>query len=301
MAAPPPPAPPTAPSRAAYITYADSTDYLRGAAVLSASLRAAGARFPLILMIPESVAPLPEPVAAAIAAVGADRVIAVPEIRLVPSGTPAGAAVGAARFAKCLVKLHVWNPEIYADDGAAAPDVVCWLDADMIVLADLDPLLAEAAESLPRGSIAAAPGCTCNALGNARLPTDPGACPFNAPERTYVNAGLFLARPDAAVYRETLGWNYDRPFAEQDAMNDGFGPDRIVKLPSRFNYLNHLSIAHPEIAATAPAAAVFHFCFNKPWARAPDCNRPLPGTESVAETYYALWRAMDERARLLRV
>jgi len=297
MAAPPPPAAP-APPRAAYITYADSADYLRGAAVLSASLRAAGARFPLILMIPESVAPLPEPVAAAIAAVGADRVIAVPEIRLVPSGTPAGAAVGAARFAKCLVKLHVWNPEIYAADGAAAPDVVCWLDADMIVLADLDPLLAEAAESLPRGSIAAAPGCTCNALGNARLPTDPGACPFNAPERTYFNAGLFLARPDSAVYKEMLGWNYDRPFAEQDAMNDGFGPDRIFKLSFRYNYLNHLPIAHPDTAVSGEEPTrplLFHFCFNKPWD-----SGPLPGTHSFAEPYYALWRVMDERARVRR-
>jgi len=297
MAAPPKPASPTAhaPPRGAYITYADSTDYLRGAAVLSASLRAAGARAPLILMIPLSTTRFQRDTEAAIEAVAADHVISVGGIRFGPTGVPTGAARAAERFATCTVKLNIWNPAIYPTE--IRPEVVCWLDADMIVSENLDPLLAEACASLPRGSIAAAPGCTCNALGNARLPTEPGACPFNSAENTYINTGLFLARPDADTYQEVLNWDYDYPFPEQDAMNRGFGADRIVKLPSRFNYLNHLPIAHPETAAAAQAAAVFHFGYNKPWAHAPDCNRPLPGTESVAEPYYARWRSLDAATR----
>ena len=295
MAAPPPPAPPTAPSRAAYITYADSTDYLRGAAVLSASLRAAGARAPLYLMIPHSTTRFPRDAEKAIATVGADQVILVSGIKFGPMGVPTGAARAAERFTTCTVKLNVWDPKIYPT--GSCPEVVCWLDADMIVSENLDSLLSEAAATLPRGSIAAAPGCTCNALGNARLPTNPGACPFNSAENTYINSGLFLARPDTETYQEVLNWNYDHPFPEQDAMNHGFGPGRIVKLPSRFNYLNHLPIAHPETAEAASGAAVFHFGYNKPWARAPDSNRPLPGTESVAEPYYARWRALDAATR----
>jgi len=278
---------PAAP-RGAYITYADSPDYLRGAAVLSASLRAAGARAPLYLMVPEITSSFLQ---AAIAAVAADRVIPISETRLGPNGVPTGARSAAERFATCIVKLNVWNPEIYPKESR--PDVVCWLDSDMIVSENLDPLLAEACASLPRGSIAAAPGCTCNALGNARLPTSPEACPFNSAENTYVNAGLFLARPDADTYQEVLNWDYDVPLADQDAMNRGFAPSRIVTLPSRFNYLNHLPIAHPETAAAAPTAAVFHFGYNKPW----NTEVPLPGTESVAEPYYARWRAIDRTAR----
>jgi len=283
--------------RGAYITYADSTDYLRGAAVLSASLRAAGACAPLILMIPLSTTRFQRDAEAAIEAVAADHVILVSGITFGPMGVPTGAARAAERFTTCTVKLNVWDPKIYPT--GSCPEVVCWLDADMIVSENLDPLFSEAAATLPRGSIAAAPGCTCNALGNARLPTNPGACPFNSAENTYINSGLFLARPDTETYQEVLNWNYDHPFPEQDAMNHGFGPGRIVALPPRFNYLNHLPIAHPETAAAAAAgaAAVFHFGYNKPWARAPDFGGPLPGTEDVAEPYYARWRALDAVTR----
>jgi hypothetical protein len=280
-------------ARAAYITYADSPDYLRGAAVLSSSLRAAGARAPLFLMVPQSLACSPED-DAAIFAIAADHVLSVPEIRLGPTGVPTGTASAAERFAKCTVKLHVWNPELYPKESR--PEVICWLDADMIVSENLDPLLTEACASLPRGRIAAAPGCTCNAFGNARFPTNPAKCPFNSAENTYINAGLFLVRPDADTYQEVLGWNYDLPFAEQDAINRGFGPSgRIVSLPWHYNYLNHLPIAHPETAEAAPTAAVFHFCYNKPW----EADGPLPGTESVADPYYALWSSIDKKKRQL--
>jgi lipopolysaccharide biosynthesis glycosyltransferase len=81
-------------------------------------------------------------------------------------------------------------------------------------------------------------------------------------------------------------------------MNDGFGPDRIFKLSFRYNYLNHLPIAHPETAISGEEPTrplVFHFGYNKPWE-----SGSLPGTHSFAEPYYALWRVMDERAGLRR-
>lgn len=282
-------------ARGAYVTYADTSEYLRGAAVLRASLREVGARAPFYLLVPEAPV-VPEAVARAIAAVGADAVLAVsPDVPLTPgAGRAPGAASAAARYATCLVKLRVWDPELFAAwPVAERPRALCWLDADAIACENLDALLDDALARLPRGSIAAAPGCTCNALGNPRLPTAPDACPFNGAEAPYANSGVFLALPDAETYREVLGWDYDRPFPEQDAMSAGFGAsDRIVPLAPRYNYLNHLPIAHPETAGPdAPPIALFHFGYNKPWA-----HGPLPGTERVAARHYERWRALDAAA-----
>jgi alpha-N-acetylglucosamine transferase len=200
----------------------------------------------------------------------------VPEIKPTADQMPTAAY---ARYSKCLNKLYTWTLTEY--------DTVCWLDADLIVTENLDPLLDL---HLAEGEIAAAPGCSCNALRNARLPTAPERCPFNNPENIYINSGVLVTRPSNALFTELLKWNYDHPLPDQDAFNIGFAapPYRIRVLPTRYNYLNHLPIAHPAVGAAAAAAdiAVFHFGYNKPWLTG---QGPLPGTEAIAQPFYEKW------------
>jgi len=254
----------------AYVTYADTLDYLLGATVLLRSLRASGAVRPFVLMIPASDAAF----TAAVAAMTPrpTEVRRVPEIKPTADQMPTAAY---ARYSKCLNKLYTWTLTDY--------DTVCWLDADLIVSENLDPLLDL---HLAEGEIAAAPGCTCNALRNARFVTAPERCPFNNPENVYVNTGLIVVRPSNAMFDTLLKWNYDYPFPDQDAFNVGFSapPYRIRVLPMRYNYLNHLPIAHPT--ASTDNIAVFHFGYNKPWLTG---HRPLPGTEAIAQSFYEKW------------
>lgn len=292
----------------AYVTYANTPEYLLGAQVLLRSLRAAGATAPFVLMVPDAGAGN----AAGDIADAARRLTPAPtEIRGIGnvaadiaaiSGSEGGAAtppLGASiqpRYAHCLNKLALWKHLTHYE-------LVCWLDADMIVLENLDPLF-DAHADIAVGDIVAAPGCTCNALRQARLPTRPDRCPFRrrggggasalAPSPPYINTGLFLTRPSRALYARLLTWDYDHPFPEQDAFSIEFAkpPYSIRVLPPRYNYLNHLPIAHPETPTNN--IAVFHFGYNKPWDRAgAAAAEPLLGTESIARWYYALWHAFD--------
>lgn len=261
----------------AWVTYADGDTYLRGARVLARSLLRVDSKFKLVVMVPFSFE-------------AAARKTARDDENVTVVGREAIITDGGAfeRYKHCLNKVYVWTLSQYSK--------VCWLDSDMVVVKNIDSLF-KVGLSADGSEIAAGRGCTCNYFANPRLNTRPEDCPFSNPSKQYVNTGLFLAVPSDSVYQSLLLVDYDHPLNDQDAFNIHFSAEgrRIVDLPSSYNYLNHLALAHPLHTACAKHVhrcscsdaykniSVYHFCYGKPW----DAN-----TLQIGHQFYDYWTAL---------
>ena len=245
----------------------DGEAYLRGARVLGRSLLKSGSKYSLLIIVPESMSEKIEKIEDENV-----KFLIKPHI-----GQALDNDMAFSRYAHCLDKLHLWT--------LIGFEKVCWLDADMIVLQNIDHLFDQDVEEF---QIAMASGCTCNALNNPKVFTRPQACPFNDSQQKYGNTGLFLTRPSMKVFQDLLKIDYNHPFPDQDAFNIYFGErSGIIALNSKYNFLNHLPIAHPRfipgdkgphLSSLADRecvsnsnlfgdVAVFHFCYGKPWDR----------------------------------
>jgi alpha-N-acetylglucosamine transferase len=186
------------------------------------------------------------------------------------------------RYVHCLNKLHCWTLLEF--------DQVCWLDSDLVVLQNIDEILTTKLSKC-RDQIAMASGCTCNGLRNPKFFTRPELCPFLHSNKIYGNAGVLLIRPSMSVYKTLLTLNYDYPLVEQDAFNIHFlKTNDIVVLDSKFNYLNHLPIVHPESKIKLLNADsrfnnihVFHFGYGKPWDK---------NTLKINQEFYDYWNEL---------
>jgi lipopolysaccharide biosynthesis glycosyltransferase len=72
-----------------------------------------------------------------------------------------------------------------------------------------------------------------------------------------------VIKPCKTVYKELLKQDYNFAFAEQDVLNILF-KNKIKHIDSKYNYLNHLPIVHPEVCQDF---SVFHFGYGKPWIK----------------------------------
>ena len=181
-------------------------------------------------------------------------------------------------YKACTNKLYIWTFEEY--------DKLCWLDSDTIVLQDIDDLFDVPIE---HGSIAAAPGCTCNTFNNEKMLTMPHMCPFNHKLSScycYINTGVFLIKPSILVFSELLRLDYNKALPDQDAFNEYFGAKgRITLLDPKYNFMNHLEIAHKDVCFDIPIH-VFHFTYGKPW----DTNQlHWPLTKKYLVHWMSLW------------
>jgi hypothetical protein len=246
---------------AAWVTFANTPAYVMAACVLHASLQAVGTRYPLVLMVPEEEG-AEESVAEAEASVAEAEAAGI-RVKRVASLAQGGARHGAARFAQCVNKVHAWALTEYA--------AVCWMDADMVVMRNMDAaVFEEALRRVPTPEhVAAARGCRCNVFGNPKFPTDPAGCPFANPDADayYFNAGLMLLRPAREVHARLLRESYDHPMGDQDTFNLFFR-GRVARLSSALNFMAHLPRAHPgalEEVGGEGGVCVFHFTYGKPW------------------------------------
>jgi hypothetical protein len=185
------------------------------------------------------------------------------------------------RYNATLNKLWLWKLTQF--------DRICWVDADMICTANIDDVFDHDLDAAG-ADIGMAPGCRCNVFKNPKLPTAPEICPFLHPDaKTYYgNTGLFLAKPSEEMFQRLVAEDYNYPFPDQDGFNVIFGAQRILRLPTRFNFMNQLPLVHPETMKGYPFA-VYHYCYGKPW----DSGEANPlGFEPQL---YARWLAMRER------
>lgn len=221
----------------AWVTYADSSLYVNAAKVLFKSLQLYGTNYECVLMVPDGDMVL-------------DDIPSYIRVKPVLRYNKTGDSHAHERYKSCSNKIHCWTLIEY--------DKVCWLDCDLVIIRNIDELFDT---HIHANGIAAARGCRCNIFNNMSLPTLPEMCPFTNKHSTYVNAGVILLRPSMSIFRQLQVSDFDHPFADQDTFNIFFA-DNIQVLSSDYNYLNHLHIAHPNVATKD--IAVYHFGYGKP-------------------------------------
>lgn len=242
--------------RYAWITYVNNDEYFDAACVLLHNLKQLNTQHKFIIMVPENHQLNVEKLKYENV-----EVITIPDLQR------ASATHASERYRFCINKIYLWSLTQY--------DKLCWLDVDLLVLKNIDHLFEI---EMGGNAILAAPGCTCNSLKNSKFHTRPLECPFNDANKVYMNAGLFITRPSISIFEHFLTrQSYDFPLAEQDAFNEYF-KGRIGLISSKYNYLNHLPIAHPHVADKD--ISVFHFGYGKPWDK---------NVLSLFQSYYDAW------------
>jgi lipopolysaccharide biosynthesis glycosyltransferase len=124
--------------------------------------------------------------------------------------------------------------------------------------------------------------CTCNVFKNPKLPTEPQGCPLSG-SGSYVNTGVFVIRPSSHTYAKLVDYDYDHQLPDQDAFNEYF-KNRIHLLDPSYNYMLHLSLAHPEV--DSKDAKVVHFTYDKPWKMEEEKRMPL------CQIWRVLWKSV---------
>lgn len=249
----------------AWVTFADSKKYLTSVLVLYASLVSVKTKYPMVIMYPESYDIGKDLIGKNVKDWIARGMIKFVKVKKIDKS---GNNYARKDYKVCLNKLYIWMLTEY--------DQVCWLDADLIVLKNIDRVMGI---RLGLNIIAGASGCKCNVFNNPKLHTMPDKCPFNDKSNVYINAGLLVTRPDVNIFNMLLTQKYDYPFAEQDAFNVIF-KGQIKVISSKYNYLNHLGIVHPGYKTDIH---VYHFGYGKPW------TKNILGRD---ENIYEYWRQL---------
>jgi lipopolysaccharide biosynthesis glycosyltransferase len=244
-------------SSRAWITYANNDFYFEKSLILFQGLEKVGSIYDFLLLVPEDYHPQ-------------QKIPLNIRIEKVKPLDQEGESHITPRYSVCINKIYVWLFTQYEKVG--------WLDSDMIIMKNIDSLFDI---DFNENAILAASGCLCNVFQNPRLNTTPEKCPFVNASNVYMNTGLFIVKPDPAIFQELLVQDYNRPFPEQDVFNDVF-QNKICFLPSTYNYMSHLEFIHPEIDGTD--VSVFHFTYGKPWE---SDGRP------IYQKYYNAWRELS--------
>ncbi len=185
-------------------------------------------------------------------------------------------------YQSCLNKLYAWSLLEY--------EKVCWLDCDMLIIHNIDDVFQN---EIQLNEMLAAPGCTCNIFNNPKLPSLPWSCPFRHQEYIYVNTGIFVIRPSQEVMKELQSCDFNHPLPDQDAFNIFFRK-RIRLLDPSYNFMVHLSLAHPDLKPTLDRLRVIHFTYDKPWL----CDKASTMVP-FAKDWQAVWRNLATRRTVL--
>ncbi|KAJ3216183.1 hypothetical protein HDU67_009832 [Dinochytrium kinnereticum] len=275
-------------SRRAYATLITRDSYMKAACVLARSLARAGSAYPLIIIHSGD----------KISQSTLDTLAFEPNVKLVSAEfltirLPEGHASQMVfeRFADVWTKLNIWNLTDY--------DLICYLDADMLVLRNMDDVF----DQLPEGKeLGAVPACVCNphkiktypdwwipencahtheGASRATQSSDSdSAISFAAPASVtsiptttrsprYFNSGLLLLRPSKKTFDGLLDdlankgeFLADFSFPDQDYLNHLY-PD-FVGLSYKYNALKTLWKYHQKLWNDSEVCNV-HFILEKPW------------------------------------
>ncbi|KAL4457680.1 hypothetical protein ABPG75_012545 [Micractinium tetrahymenae] len=310
-----PPSPTVAGQRFAYATLLTRDGYLPGVQALARSLQAVGSRHPLLVIYTGDT--LSSAAVAALEAEPGCQPLAVE--RYVPPGRHDFGAYKLQLYAECWTKLRLWGLEQY--------ERLVYLDADMIVLRNIDALFA-----LPPGFYAA-PDCTAGRKSQAER----DGCPLFFPhQRRYFNAGFFVMSPSAAELARfgallAAGAVPICGYAEQDFLNAVYQARLVgvhacwpglccVDLLARHGSIGNHFVAPPARAATPPLqeswqqlphtfncqkgikhhhpqlwqerwdeVAILHYTDAKPW------QREHPEHEQHRELVQLWWRVFERQ------
>jgi hypothetical protein len=273
--------PPGAKGRA-WVTLLSDASYYPGVQALHSSLQVSDTDYPLVVMITASVA---ADTRAKLTALGSDTCI-VREVEPLPlpCGTGGQPRYACAHFADCWLKLHMWEWE-------SEFELLCYLDADMLVLKNMDELLERRPPPL---CLRAVPECGCVSMRSQ------GRCFYSAAQAVasggsgdggstlYFNAGLLVLTPNRALLRtmmtalETCDLSAFA-YAEQDFLNLFFR-HRWEALKWTYNATKGLYAKHREDVWDLAQVRNLHYTMAKPWNLRDACHA---GYERLNE----IWRA----------
>lgn len=273
---------PSRPPRFAYATLLTRDSYLPGAQCLARSLRAAGASHPLLVLhTPDTLS------AAAGAAMAAEHgVVMRPVARYhPPPGTVDARRYKLPGYAECWTKLRLFDLE-------GEFDRIVYLDADMLVLRNLDHMFELPGGGGGGGALWAAPDCAAG----RETAAERAACALLRPRPHYFNAGCMVLRPCGATFAGfgaalRSGAAAVGAYAEQDLLNAVFQGSWAPLLPV-YNLQKGMRSHHPELWAPSEAA-VLHFTDDKPWAAGPDAPQHGEHADIVA----MWWKVFEEGQR----
>ncbi|KAG9296780.1 hypothetical protein G9A89_002177 [Geosiphon pyriformis] len=173
-----------------------------------------------------------------------------------------------AGYRETWTKLRVWELEEY--------ERVVLLDADMLVVQNMDELLEEPLEN---GWILASSACTCNPMQLSHYPKDwiPESCAYtnditltkSGGHVDYFNSGLLVLSPSLREYAriENSFRNHPNPssllFPDQDFLNEIFCK-KWKRLSYKYNALKTLRKCHAPIWNDNEVKNV-HYILQKPW------------------------------------
>ncbi|KAI8847556.1 nucleotide-diphospho-sugar transferase, partial [Chytridium lagenaria] len=262
----------------AYATLITRDSYTRAVIVLAKSLARAGSAYPLLVLYSGE----------KISKNSLDMIAKEPNVKLIHSDfltirLPDGHASQMVfeRFADVWTKLNIWSLIDY--------DLICYLDADMLVLRNMDDIFTQ----LPEGKdLAAVPACVCNPhkiktypdwwipencahthAGRARSSSIPSvtyltATPLQSSPR-YFNSGLLLLRPSLTTFNHILDDLANKgdilaeyAFPDQDYLNHLYKD--FVPLSYKYNALKTLWKYHQDLWETEEVCNI-HYILEKPW------------------------------------
>ncbi|KAK8108262.1 glycosyltransferase family 8 protein [Apiospora kogelbergensis] len=150
------------PQRHAYVTLITRASYLAGVVLLADTLRRHGSEHPLIVLYTPK---LPGDAVRALELEAPRRNLVLRRCEHLRPPGDAPVTLIAQRFEDTWTKLRVF-------ERCVDFDVVCYLDADMAVFRNPDPVFARAARERPPGWLAANHCCVCNRDGDPWAPPD---------------------------------------------------------------------------------------------------------------------------------
>lgn len=274
--------------RQAWVTLLTDASYFAGVKALYQSLVESDTEYPLIVMVTASV---PGDVLSRLTDLGPELSLRRVEPLPMPAGTGGAPQYACAHFADCWAKLRMWEWE---DEF----DLLCYLDADMLVLKCMDELLLDGGDG---GDCRAVQECFCPVSERRSL------CaylqpPGSPPPWPYFNAGLLVLRPCRALLahmmRSLAACDLSEfPFAEQDFLNRYFC-GQWDALPWTYNASKALYASHRGRGDCCfwdlSKVKNLHYTMAKPWDLKHPCHA---GYERLNE----IWRvAFVDPAQLAR-
>ena len=301
-------------SNYAYCTLITRSSYLTGVVILAHTLKKSGSAYPLIVLYTDT---LPQSSIRALELEAPHSNLILHHVSALLPRDNIHVHLIAERFADTWTKLRVFQLH-----ELQQWDKLCYLDADMIILKNMDHVFAK---RLPGNDwIAANHACVCNLDKDAWAPAEWTAenCAYSAvqhpraltaptpvtpdarPTWHLLNSGMFLFKPSTKLWDDMIEFFNTTPllsefkFPDQDFLAEFFR-DKWVSLGWQFNALKTMRYWHENIWRDDEVVCL-HYIVDKPWAKRVDEDGVAGylGRDGVTHTWwwqqYESWRQERE-------
>ncbi|KAK4501199.1 hypothetical protein PRZ48_007006 [Zasmidium cellare] len=271
---------PNGDDKRAYITLLTRASYLAGVVILAHTLKQQGSKYPLIVLYTST---LTEAALDALELEAEKSNLILKPCNLLIPAEHHELNVAVKRFEDTWTKLRVFE---HYDEGF---DTLCYLDADMTILKNMDSVF-ECANKIPTDSIGAVHDCVCSPDKEEWTPEDHCAdnCALNAStypgdlmtfnkenssKRTFqlFNSGMFVFHPSESLWDEMLKFFDETPllgtfrFPDQDFLIHFFS-NRWVGLLWKYNAVKTMAYRHENLWDKDQIVCL-HYIVDKPWAK----------------------------------